>query len=205
MDHTPPAEHQAPEDIPASLSLSGAVALGTGVMIGAGIFALTGQTARLTGDWFPLVFVAAAVVVATSAYSYVKLSNAFPSSGGVAMFLREEYGPGTATGVFAILMYVSMVINEALVARTFGSYLLQVVDLAPASFWVPALAVALLGVAFAVNVAGNQAMQATQRALAAVKILGLTSFAVLGLWVPSRRRPRHPRLQGLHHDHQQRR
>ncbi|SMX95164.1 hypothetical protein [Brevibacterium antiquum] len=31
--------HQAPEDVPGSLSLSGAVALGTGVMIGAGIFA----------------------------------------------------------------------------------------------------------------------------------------------------------------------
>ncbi|MCZ7537231.1 MAG: hypothetical protein M5T61_15860 [Acidimicrobiia bacterium] len=34
MDHTTPAEHQAPEDIPASLTLSGAVALGTGAMIG---------------------------------------------------------------------------------------------------------------------------------------------------------------------------
>lgn len=110
------ADDGSSEDVPGSLTLSGAVALGTGVMIGAGIFALTGQTARLTGDWFPLAFVAAAGVVAASAYSYMKLSNAFPSSGGIAMFLREEYGPGTATGVFAIFMYVSMVINEALVA-----------------------------------------------------------------------------------------
>ncbi len=73
-------------------------------MIGAGIFALTGQTARLAGNLFPAAFVAAAVVVALSAYSYVKLSNAYPSSGGVAKFLGEEYGPGAATGVFAILM-----------------------------------------------------------------------------------------------------
>ena len=183
MDHASPTDHEAPEDVPGSLTLSGAVALGTGVMIGAGIFALTGQTARLAGDLFPLAFVAAAAVVAASAYSYVKLSNAFPSSGGVAMFLREQYGPGTTTGVFAIFMYVSMVINEALVARTFGSYLLQVVDLEPASFWVPALGVGLLAVAFGVNVAGNQAMQATQRAMAAVKILGLGAFAVVGLWL----------------------
>jgi hypothetical protein len=34
MDHTTSADHQAPEDIPATLTLSGAVALGTGVMIG---------------------------------------------------------------------------------------------------------------------------------------------------------------------------
>ncbi|MDP1807728.1 MAG: APC family permease, partial [Acidimicrobiales bacterium] len=176
-------DHQAPEDAPGSLTLSGAVSLGTGVMIGAGIFALTGQTARLAGDLFPVAFLVAAAVVAMSAYSYVKLSNAYPSSGGVAMFLREEYGPGTATGVFAIFMYVSMVINESLVARTFGSYVLQIVDLEPASFWVPALGVALLAAAFGVNVAGNRAIQAAERAMAALKIAGLGIFAVAGLWL----------------------
>jgi len=174
--------NNAPEDVPDSLTLSGAVALGTGVMIGAGIFALTGQTARLAGDLFPVAFVAAAVVVGVSAYAYVKLSDAFPSSGGIAMFLREEYGPGTTTGVFSIFMYVSMVISEALVARTFGSYLLQILPLEPVSFWVPALGVALLAIAFGVNVAGNRAMQASQRVMAAIKILGLGSFAIAGLW-----------------------
>lgn len=177
--------HQAPEDVPGSLTLSGAVSLGTGVMIGAGIFALTGQAARLTGDLFPLAFVAAAAVVAVSAYSYVKLSNAYPSSGGVAMFLREQYGPGTATGVFAIFMYVSMVINESLVARTFGAYVLQIVNLEPVSFWIPALGVGLLAVAFAVNVAGNAAIQAAERAMAAIKIVGLGVFAIAGLWLAS--------------------
>ncbi|KAA3641458.1 MAG: APC family permease, partial [Armatimonadetes bacterium] len=181
-DHTTASELQAPEDVPGSLTLPGAVALGTGVMIGAGIFALTGQTAGLTGDLFPLAFVVAAIVVAFSAYSYVKLSNAFPSSGGVAMFLREQYGPGTVTGVFALFMYVSMVISEALVARTFGAYVLQVVDLKPVSFWVPALAVMLLAVAFAVNIAGNRAMQATQGVMAVIKVAGLGLFAVVGLW-----------------------
>ena len=84
-----------------------------------------------------MAFVAASVVVALSAYSYVKLSNAYPSSGGVAKFLGEEYGPGAATGVFAILMYVSMVISQSLVARTFGTYVLQIAGLDPVSFWVP--------------------------------------------------------------------
>lgn len=179
---SPAGDHRAPEDVPGSVTLSGAVALGTGVMIGAGIFALTGQTARLAGDLFPVAFLVAAAAVALSSYSYVKLSNAYPSSGGVAMFLREAYGPGTTTGVFAIFMYVSMVINEGLVARTFGSYVLQIVDLQPASFWVPALGVGLLAVAFGVNVAGNRAMQASQRVMAVVKIVGLGVFAVAGVW-----------------------
>ncbi len=176
------ADQQSPEDETDSLSLFGAVSLGTGVMIGAGIFALTGQIAALAGDLFPLAFLSAAVVVAFSAHSYVKLSDAFPSSGGVAMFLREAYGLGTATGVFALLMYVSMVVSESLVARTFGAYILQIVDLKPASFWVPTLGVVLLSVAFAVNVAGNRAVQASQSVMAILKVGGLAVFAVVGLW-----------------------
>lgn len=80
------------------------------------------------------MFLVAAIVVAFSAYSYVKLANAFPSSGGVAMFLKEAYGLGTATGALAMFMYVSMVINQSLVARTFGSYVLQIVDLGSRDF-----------------------------------------------------------------------
>jgi amino acid transporter len=186
METKPPTgDQRSPEDAPGSLTLVGAVSLGTGVMIGAGIFALTGQTARLAGDLFPLAFVAAAVVVSFSAYSYVKLSNAYPSSGGVAKFLREQYGPGTATGVFAILMFVSMVISQSLVARTFGAYVLQIVDLEPVSVWVPVFAVTLLAIAFIVNIVGNRAIEISQRLMAVVKIFGLGLFAIVGLWFAS--------------------
>ena len=65
-----------------SITLPGAVAMGTGVMIGAGIFALTGQIVELAGPLFPLSFVVGAIVTAFSAYTYIKMSNAFPSAGG---------------------------------------------------------------------------------------------------------------------------
>ena len=61
-----------------SITLGGAVAMGTGVMIGAGIFALTGQVAQLAGPVFPLAFVVGAIVNGFSAYSYIKMSNAWP-------------------------------------------------------------------------------------------------------------------------------
>ncbi|MBK5266642.1 MAG: amino acid permease, partial [Acidimicrobiia bacterium] len=54
------------------ITLSGAVSMGTGVMIGAGVFALMGQVAGTAGKWFPLAFLAAAVVAAITSYSYVK-------------------------------------------------------------------------------------------------------------------------------------
>lgn len=82
MDPTPDRTSDYKSD---SLSLSGAIAMGTGVMIGAGIFALTGQIAELAGPLFPLALIAGAVVTGFSAYGYARISNAWPSSGGIAI------------------------------------------------------------------------------------------------------------------------
>lgn len=134
-----------------SLSLIGAVGLGTGVMISAGIFALLGQVAELAGSWFPLIFIVGGIVTAFSAYSYVKLSNEYPSAGGIGMFLVKAYGKGTLTASAALLMAFSMVINQSLVARTFGTYTLQLFDIDQTSYLVPLLGVGLLTFAFLVN------------------------------------------------------
>ena len=111
-----------------SLSLKGAIALGTGVMIGAGIFALLGQVAELSGTWFPYIFIIGAIISGFSSYSYIKVSDAYPSSGGIAMILMKAYGKTTLTASASVLMAFSMIINESLVARTFGSYTLQLFE-----------------------------------------------------------------------------
>lgn len=141
-----------------SLSLWGAVSLGTGVMIGAGIFALTGQVAELAGEWFVMAFMAGGVIAGFSAYSYIKLATAYPSAGGIAMFLSKAYGKGSTTAIFALLMYFSMVINESLVARTFATYSAQVINL-EIDWLIPALAVGLLAFAFLVNILSNEFIQ----------------------------------------------
>lgn len=164
------------------LSLIGSISLGTGVMIGAGIFVLMGQIAELVGDLFPVVFVAGAIVVGFSSYSYVKFSNAFPSSGGVVKFLNKSYGPGTTTGVFSLLMYVSMVVSQSLVAGTFGSYTLR---LFPERFaaYASILGVFLLVVVFIVNVLGNKVIGTTATLTAIIKVLGIALLAIAGLIV----------------------
>ena len=166
-----------------SLSLTGSVAMGTGVMIGAGIFALTGQVAELSGGLFPVAFLAAAVVAGFSAYSYVKMAEQYPSAGGIAMFLMRAYGKGTVTAGMALLMYFSMVINESLVARTFGTYTLQLFDAKDSEFLVPALGVGLLVAAFLVNILGTKFIDKFSIVTAVIKIAGITIFAVAGLWV----------------------
>lgn len=166
-----------------SLSLVGAISMGTGVMIGAGIFALTGQVAELAGSLFPLSFLVAAVVTGFSAYSYVKMSNAFPSAGGIGMYLLKAYGPGTMTGACALLMAFSMVINESLVARTFGTYTLQLFDIDSSSVLVPILGVGLIVFAFLVNISGNKVLGSFSFAMAILKIGGIAILGIVGLYV----------------------
>ena len=164
-----------------SITLGGAVAMGTGVMIGAGIFALTGQIAELAGPLFPLAFVAGAIVPGFSAYGYIKMSNAWPSAGGIAMILQKAYGSGAIAAGAALLMALSMVIAESLVARTFATYVLRPFEVSNGPL-VPILAVGVILFAFLVNIAGNRSVGLFSLVMAALKIGGIALFGIAALW-----------------------
>lgn len=155
--------------------------MGTGVMIGAGIFALTGQIAELAGPLFPLAFVLGAVVTAFAAYSYIKMSNAWPSSGGIAMILQKAYGPGVVAASASVLMALSMVINESLVARTFATYALRPFGLEGDRFLLPALGVGLIVFAYFVNISGNRSISLFSLFMSVLKIAGIAVFGVAAL------------------------
>ena len=174
--HTMKSDYQAN-----SITLTGAVSMGTGVMIGAGIFALTGQIAELAGPWFPLSFVAGGIVTGFSAYTYVKMSNAFPSAGGIAMILQKAYGPGAVAAAASLLMALSMVINESLVARTFGTYVLRPFNLDAGSILVPVLGVGLIVFAYLVNRSGNRSVGLFSVVMAFLKIGGIAVFGIAAL------------------------
>ena len=93
------------------LSLANTMAMGTGVMIGAGIFALLGQIAELSGKYFPLSSIVGGIISGFSAYSYIKMADAYPSAGGISMFLKKAYRKGTITAFAALLMAFSMVLD----------------------------------------------------------------------------------------------
>lgn len=163
------------------LSLTGSVSLGTGVMIGAGIFALVGQVSELAGTWMPVAFLAGAVVVGFSAYSYVKYSNTNPTSGGIAMLLKAAYGPGVIAGTFSLFMYVSMVVAQSLLARTFGTYSLRPFGLEDSAILVPVLGVAVITTAALINLVGTQWVERSATVTAALKIAGIATLAVGGI------------------------
>ena len=166
-----------------SLTLAGTVMLGTGVMIGAGIFALTGQMAEMTGALFPLAFLAAAVIVSFSSYSYIKISNAYPSAGGIGMYLHKAYGDRLPTVFHALLMYFSMVIAQSFLARTFGSYTMQLFGGDESGLMVPILGVSLILTAFVINLLGNQMVQGVASVIGVLKITGILIIGVVGVWL----------------------
>lgn len=174
---------RTPEYEEGSLSLVGAIALGTGVMIGAGIFALTGQMAQMTGGLFPLAFLSAALIVSFSAYSYIRMSSTYPSAGGIGMYLQKAYGSTLPTAFHALLMYCSMVIAQSFLARTFGSYTLQLFDVENRSLWVPLLGVGLLLAAFLINLSANRLIEGVASVLGVIKIGGIVVFGVVGVFV----------------------
>lgn len=166
-----------------SLTLSGTVMLGTGVMIGAGIFALTGQMAEMTGALFPLTFLAAAIIVGFSAYSYIKISNTYPSAGGIGMYLHKAYGDRLPTAFNALLMYFSMVIAQSFLARTFGSYTMQLFGGDPSGTMISILGVSLIVTAFIVNLLGNRLIQGVAGVIGVLKIGGILLFGLVGVWL----------------------
>ena len=179
--HSHSDSHENEEET-GSIGLWGGVAMGTGVMIGAGIFALTGQIAELAGPLFPLSFMAGAIVTALAAYSYIKMSNKWPSSGGIAMILQKAYGPGTVAASASLLMALSMVINESLVARTFATYALRPFEMEQNGLLVSALALGLIVFAYLVNASGNRSVSGFSLVMSAIKIGGIAVFAIAAIW-----------------------
>ena len=164
-----------------SISLLGAVSMGTGVMVGAGIFALTGEIASYAGNLLMWAFVAAGIIAAITSYTYIKMSNAYPSSGGIGMILVKVYGKQPLAAWGALLMLFSMIINQSLVARTFGNYLVQSRFVAIDQIFVPWLGLALVLFSFILNMLGNTWIQKFSFITALIKASGLMILAAGGL------------------------
>ncbi len=104
------------------IGLIAAVAIGIGGMVGGGIFAVLGLAVQLAHGGTPVAFALAGVVALLTAYSYAKLSVAYPSRGGTVTFLDRAFGAGMLTGSLNVLLWLSYVVMLSLYAYAFGSY-----------------------------------------------------------------------------------
>jgi amino acid transporter len=104
------------------IGLVGAAAIGVGGMVGGGIFAVLGTAVVIAGGGTPLAFLLAGVIALLTAYSYVKLSVAFPRAGGTVVFLDRAFGVDLATGTLNVMLWLCYLVTIALYAAAFGAY-----------------------------------------------------------------------------------
>lgn len=105
-----------------TISFFGAVAIGIGGMVGGGIFAVLGLAVSLAGGATPLSFAIAGIVALLTAYSYSKLSVAYPSQGGTVIFIDKAFGVDLFTGSANNLLWLSYIVTLSLYAVAFSSY-----------------------------------------------------------------------------------
>jgi amino acid transporter len=99
-----------------------ALSIGIGGMVGGGIFAVLGLAVQLSLGGTPLAFLIAGLVATLTAYSYSKMSIAYPTRGGSVEFLFQAFGPGILTGGLNILLWLSYIVMLSLYAYAFGNY-----------------------------------------------------------------------------------
>jgi len=104
------------------MGLWAVVSLGVGGMVGGGIFAVLGLAVQMAHGGTPVAFALAGMVALLTAYSYAKLSVAYPSRGGTVSFLDRTFGAGMFTGSLNVLLWLSYVVMLSLYAFAFGSY-----------------------------------------------------------------------------------
>ena len=99
-----------------------AASIGVGGMVGGGIFAVLGLAVTIARGGVPVAFLLSGIVALLTAYSYSKLSTAFPSQGGTVEFLNQAFGEGLLAGTLNVLLWLSYIVMLSLYSYAFGSY-----------------------------------------------------------------------------------
>lgn len=164
-----------------TITYLGAVAIGIGGMVGGGIFAVLGLAAELGGGGTPVAFAIAGLVALLSAYSYAKLSVAYPSRGGTVAFLNRAYGSGLLTGSLNVLLWLSYIVMLSLYSSAFGSYGAAFLPEALQPAGKHALtSFAILAVA-ALNILSANIVSRAESYIVGLKLAILLFFVVVGL------------------------
>jgi hypothetical protein len=166
-----------------AIGFLGAFSIGIGGIIGGGIFATLGlATVESRGATF-ISFLIGGLVALLTAYSYVKLSLAYPSKGGTVTFLNKAFGPGFLTGSLNVLLVMSYAVLLSVYAYAFANY-------AAATFfprgdyalWHRVLVSAVVVALAFVNFTGPALVERSEGFFNLSKLLILFVFVVFGLF-----------------------
>lgn len=156
-------------------------AIGIGGMVGGGIFAVLGLAVKLAHGGTPIAFFISGIIALITAYSYSKLSVAYPSRGGTVEFLNQAFGGGLFTGGMNILLWLSYVVMLSLYSYAFGSY---GASLLPGSqeLWKHILISGSIIIFTTLNVIGAKIVGEAEEYIVGLKLAILLLFVGIGFW-----------------------
>ncbi|MDT8404173.1 APC family permease [Sulfuriflexus sp.] len=157
-----------------SLSLPLLTLYGLGTIIGAGIYVLVGEVAGVAGNYMPLAFLVAALLVTFTAFAYAELSARYPRSAGAALYVHAAFAHRHVSLLMAFLIICIGVVSSATLARGVVGYLQLFIDV---PVW--------LVISSIVLVLGGIAAWGIRESVGAASVLTLLEIAglVIILWV----------------------
>jgi basic amino acid/polyamine antiporter, APA family len=112
-----------------TLTLSQITLYGLGTILGAGIYVLLGEVALVSGNFTPVAFIVAAIVVSFSAYSYRHLARRFPYSAGEPVYIQEAFGSIKLSRLVGLTIVFAGIVSAATITRGFVGYFALVLSL----------------------------------------------------------------------------
>jgi len=159
-------------------------ALVAGCMIGTGIFFFVSEVAlRLPSrSAIMAAWIVGAAVATCGALSLAELAAAYPQTGGIYVFLRRGYGPLVGFLYSWAKFLIMRVGTFAILAVAFSGFCADFLGMDPeASTWIrKTIAVAVVVLITAVNIAGLRSGATVQNVLTAAKIFCLAAIAGVG-------------------------
>jgi len=165
-----------------AVSLAGALAIGIGGMVGGGIFAVLGVAVSLAHGATPIAFAFAGAVAMLTAYSYAKLSVAYPSQGGTVVFLDKGFGHDRLTACFNLVLWLSYLVTLSLYATAFASYAQTFFpdSLQSSLLRHVLISVAIIGPVF-INLKGAALISKSETVIVLIKLVLLAVVVVAGV------------------------
>lgn len=165
------------------IDLKGAIAIGVGGMVGGGIFAVLGLAISLAKGATPVAFLIAGIIAIFTAYSYSKLSLAYPDTGGTVRFINEGFGKGVISGGLNNLLWISYIIMLALYASAFGSYAPNLITITGDTTIDTHICIsAVVIIATIINYASAKLVSAIESYAVIIKLIILLGFIAVGIY-----------------------
>ncbi|UPS91159.1 APC family permease [Bizionia sp. M204] len=167
----------------AKISLREAISIGIGGMVGGGIFAVLGLAVSLAQGGTPIAFLFAGIIASLTAYSYSKLSLAFPDRGGTVKFINQGFGKTVFSGAINNLLWVSYIIMLSLYASAFGSYVPNLFNITGNPSWDSHVYLSgIIIIATIINYYSIAVVSKIESYAVIIKLLILLGFIVVGLY-----------------------